>query len=182
MIGEHKSKGQNLEKAASQAFDYCDSLLREKREDEVAVEGRPESVTVPLDKLHENIRAFDFISGYQPFGRSRRSDQCEGGVEKLGKLHDQLELAGYKGHRLEQFMVRILFCLFAEDTGIFDPDTFKEWVLETREDGSDLGPQLARFFAVLDEKEEDRNASLAEELAALPWREREGALPRMILN
>ena len=189
MIGEHKSRGQSLAKAATQALDYCDSLLREGRGDgdEVpryivvsdfarfavhdleAEPGKTEMVEVALDKLHEKIRAFDFISGY----KSRKVDPEDPinvrAVVKLGKLHDQLERAGYKGHRLEQFMVRILFCLFAEDTGIFDPDTFKSWVMDTREDGSDLGPQLARFFAVLDEKPEDRNANLAEGLAGLPY-------------
>jgi len=187
MIGEHKSKGKDLDKAASQALDYCQSLQREGREDEIpryivvsdfsrfAIHdlepepGQPATINIALQKLHENIRAFDFVSGYQSRPVDPEDPINVKAVVKLGKLHDQLERAGYKGHRLEQFMVRILFCLFAEDTGIFDPDTFKSWVMDTREDGSDLGPQLARFFSVLDEKPEDRNASLVEELAALPY-------------
>ncbi len=38
----------------------------------------------------------------------------------MGHLHDTLEAGGYSGHQLERFLVRILFCLFAEDTGIFE--------------------------------------------------------------
>ena len=39
--------------------------------------------------------------------------------------HDALEAGGYRGHELKRFLVRILFCLFAEDTGIFPPQAFK---------------------------------------------------------
>ena len=35
----------------------------------------------------------------------------------MGALHDALEASGYKGHALERFLVRLLFCLFADDTG-----------------------------------------------------------------
>jgi hypothetical protein len=78
-------------------------------------------------------------------------------------------VGGYKGHKLERFLVRVLFCLFADDTGIFEPDTFKSLVEESREDGSDLGPQLDRFFRVLDTPEAERSARLPETLQGLPY-------------
>ena len=54
------------------------------------------------------------------------------------------------GSNLERFLVRILFCLFAQDTGIFEPESFKLYLLNrTAEDGSDLGHYLARLFDVL---------------------------------
>ena len=58
--------------------------------------------------------------------------------ELVGKLHDALEEAGYTGHDLEQFLVRIVFCLFADDTGLFEPrDIFLDLLeIRTREDGS----------------------------------------------
>ncbi len=46
----------------------------------------------------------------------------------LGKLHDELEAGGYKGHDLERFLVRILFCLFGEDTGIFEREAFQLYI------------------------------------------------------
>src|SRR3546814_10918099 len=66
-------------------------------------------------------------------------------AELMGKLHDALEDAGYTGHDLEQFLVRILFCLFADDTGIFQPkDIFLQLIdNDTRPDGSDMG-QIGR--------------------------------------
>jgi hypothetical protein len=39
----------------------------------------------------------------------------------MGALHDALDEAGYRGHKLDRFLVRLLFCLFADDTGIFQP-------------------------------------------------------------
>ena len=44
----------------------------------------------------------------------------------MGKLHDELEDSGFVGHSLEVFLVRILFSLFADDSGIFEQDSFKD--------------------------------------------------------
>ena len=92
-------------------------------------------------------------------------------AELVGRLHDQLDAVGYRGHDLEQFLVRIVFCLFADDTGIFEPrDIFLDFI-ETRtgEDGADLGARLAQLFQVLDTPEADRLTSLDEDLARFPY-------------
>lgn len=41
-------------------------------------------------------------------------------AEWMGKLHDRLKAIGYSGHNLEVYLVRLLFLLFADDTGIFE--------------------------------------------------------------
>ncbi len=88
----------------------------------------------------------------------------------MGDLHDALEAGGYAGHELERMLVRILFCLFAEDTGIFDRDAFRLYLENhTEPDGSDLGPQLALLFQVLNTPQEKRQKNLLEELADLPY-------------
>src|SRR5208282_2982306 len=76
--------------------------------------------------------------------------------ELMGHLHDALKLSGYEGHDLERFLVRILFCLFADSTGIFVPrGIFADLVRNrTREDGSDLGGSLSQLFEVLNTPEE----------------------------
>ena len=69
----------------------------------------------------------------------------------MGNLHDAIEHHGYRGNDLEWLLVRILFCLFAEDTNIFKKDIFKEFVLKhTAFDGSDLGEKLLELFLILD--------------------------------
>lgn len=91
-------------------------------------------------------------------------------VEILGRLHDALEAGGYSGPRLERFLVRVLFCLFAEDTGIFEPESFKLYLTNrTAADGSDLGLHLARLFDVLNTPSDKRQGNLDETLAPFPW-------------
>lgn len=88
----------------------------------------------------------------------------------MGELHDALEIGGYSGHDLERFLVRILFCLFADDTGIFERNAFTLLIENhTKDDGSDLGPQLAQLFQVLNTPIEKRQKSLPEDIAALPY-------------
>lgn len=187
MLGEHKSAGEDLSKAASQAFDYVQSLTREGRADElprfIIVSDFARIVLYDLDsddaaapiadfstkKLHENIRHFGFLSGYATKPVDPEDPINIKAVEILGGLHDALEKGGYRGHELERFLVRILFCLFADDTGIFDPDTFKSLIQNTRADAGDLGPALARLFKVLDTPKENRSKALPDELAALPY-------------
>jgi len=187
LIGEHKSRGQDLDKAATQAMGYVQSLTRAGRDSEVpryivvsdfarivlhdleATDTQSESITFPVADLHKHTRRFDFLNGIQ----SRPPDPEDSinikAVEVLGKLHDELEASGYSGHQLERFLVRILFCVFADDTGIFEPDTFKSLIEESRSDGHDLGPQLERFFRVLDTPENKRAASLPETLVGIPY-------------
>jgi hypothetical protein len=91
-------------------------------------------------------------------------------VEIMGDLHDSLEAGGYSGHEPERLLVRVLFCLFAEDTGIFERDAFQLFLENhTKPDGSDLGPQIAQFFQTLNTPENRRQENLLEELAALPF-------------
>ncbi|MEQ8311734.1 MAG: N-6 DNA methylase [Sphingopyxis sp.] len=123
-----------------------------------------------LRDLHKHITAFDFMLG------RRVSFENQAGVtikaaELMGKLHDALEDAGYTGHDLEQFLVRILFCLFADDTGIFQPkDIFLQLIdNDTRPDGSDTGLVLSQLFDVLDTPEGQRQKGLSGELDAFPY-------------
>ena len=89
----------------------------------------------------------------------------------MGKLHDLLKASGYIGHPLELLLVRVLFCLFADDTGIFQPaGSFRLWLDErTAKDGSDLGPQLVQLFRVLNQREGARPKTPDEQLRAFPY-------------
>ena len=89
----------------------------------------------------------------------------------VGKLHDALDSVGYRGENLERFLVRIVFCLFADDTGIFDTrDIFSDFIeTRTSEDGSNLGALLAELFQVLDTPESERISTRDEDLARFPY-------------
>lgn len=91
-------------------------------------------------------------------------------VDLMSKLHDALAENGYIGHQLEVFLVRILFCLFADDTGIFDRDLFKNTIIyKTNFDGNDLGGRVAQIFQTLNTAEENRFKNLDEEIAKFPY-------------
>ena len=68
----------------------------------------------------------------------------------MGRLHDKLKAIGYEGHELEVYLVRLLFCLFADDTSIFERRQFQDLIEQrTAEDGRDLAQWLANLFEVL---------------------------------
>lgn len=88
----------------------------------------------------------------------------------MGRLHDALKDSGYAGHDLEVFLVRLLFCLFADDTGIFERQIFTELLIQrTSADGADLGQWLMLLFQVLNTPSDRRQRNLDEQLAEFPY-------------
>ncbi|MEI7902580.1 MAG: DNA methyltransferase, partial [bacterium] len=197
LLVEHKSHGKSLDRAESQAFEYLQSLAREGRHDEIPryvivtdfdrlalFDLEPEDVRdlplfcglhvqrveIQVKDLHRHIRLFGFIPGYKVRSFDHEDPINIKAAEVMGKLHDAMKAGGYTGHALERFLVRVLFCLFAEDTGIFDPNAFTEYLEnQTRPDGSDLGLHLARLFQVLDTPREQRQKNLDERLLGMPY-------------
>jgi hypothetical protein len=67
-------------------------------------------------------------------------------------------------------LVRLLFCLFADDTGIFEKQSCRELIEQrTGEDGADLGARLAELFQVLNTEPARRQKNLDPQLAAFPY-------------
>ncbi len=94
--------------------------------------------------LARHIKLFGFIASYQT-QETRPEDPVNiKAAERMGKLHDQLMVASYDGHDLEVMLVRLLFCMFPDDTGNFQPaQSFEEWIdTRSNENGSDLGSLL----------------------------------------
>jgi hypothetical protein len=78
--------------------------------------------------------------------------------------------ANFKGRDLEIFLTRLLFCLFADDTGIFgENNMFRRLMEATRADGGDVGRVLAELFQVLDTSDADRQKNLDEALARFAY-------------
>ncbi|MCP3940925.1 MAG: class I SAM-dependent DNA methyltransferase [Desulfobacteraceae bacterium] len=180
LLVEHKSKGKNLDAAFEQAIDYFHGMKEHELPKYVLVSDFEKFKLYDLDDkkeyefeikdFHKNIKLFGFIAGYQKRTFKDEDPVNIKAAELMGKLHDQLEENGYEGHSLEVFLVRLLFCLFADDTGIFEKDTFEEFIeVKTNEDGSDLGPWLAQYFQVLNTPTDKRLKNLDEHLAAFPY-------------
>ena len=76
--------------------------------------------------------------------------------EKMGRLFDHIRKhndfdTADDIHALNIFLTRLLFCLYAEDTGIFKPDQFHNIIDSTTNvDGSDVDSVLFDLFEILD--------------------------------
>ena len=181
LIVEHKSRGKNLDRAFQQALDYFPGLPERDLPQIIIVCDfsrfrvhrleTGETLEFALKDLHKHIRLFGFIAGYKAQEIKAQDPVNIKAAERMGKLHDALRASGYEGHPLEVLLVRVLFCLFADDTGIFQPaQAFRAFVEErTAADASDLGPRLAQLFQVLNTPEARRSQALDEQLAQFPY-------------
>ncbi len=180
LLVEQKSAGRDLSKAKDQAFEYFPGLKESELPRYVLAcdfqtfqlhdLDENESWSFGLQELPEKIKLFSFIDGSI---QHRFKDEDPVNIkasELMGELHDALKAAGYEGHDLERFLVRLVFCLFADDTGIFGRGTLTDYIdKRTTEDGTDLGPKLSKLFEVLDTLETKRQKTLDEELAQFPY-------------
>jgi hypothetical protein len=181
LLVEHKSRGKDLDKAYTQALDYFPGIKERDLPKYVLVSDFARFRLYDLEEntetefrladLHKRIKHFAFIAGYRTQTIAPQNPVNIKAAERMGKLHDALKAAGYQVHPLEVLLVRLLFCLFAEDTGIFQPaGAFRAWIEErTAPDGTDLGPQLAQLFQILNTPDDRRTKTLDEQIAAFPY-------------
>ena len=174
LLVEHKSFGEDLAPATTQAFTYIEDLTREQRWEElpryvlvsdfarfVLYDLEPgEQRDLPLfagqsyaahhftlSEFPKVVRHFAFMLGQTRVRLDPEDPANEKAYQRMCELHDALKAGGFTGHDLERLLVRVLFCLFAEDTGIFAPDAFTQFIRhQTREDGGDCGARRALFL------------------------------------
>jgi len=179
LLVEMKSRGQDLDKAYTQAKNYCHGLKDHElpklimicdfhyfhiyREDGL-------NIKFELSQLVENLQVFEELAGYQKRTYHEEDPVNIAAAELMGKLHDQLKEVGYAGSPLEAYLVRLLFILFADDTTIFQKGIFFDYLEQrTKEDGSDLAMHLDQLFQVLDIPEDKRLTTLDEQLNIFPY-------------
>lgn len=182
LLVEQKSAGRDLVRAKQQALDYFPGLKEHELPRYILVsdfqtfelydlveESKP--VRFALHQLHEHVEDFAFILGVQKRTFRDQDPVNIKASEMMGRLHDALKDAGYEGHNLERFLVRLVFCLFADDTGIFDPrDIFSALISQrTNPDGSDTGLWLSQLFEVLNTPVNHRQHNLDVDLAQFPY-------------
>jgi hypothetical protein len=184
LLAEHKSAGKDLGKAESQAMGYIQELINSDRRDEV-----PRYVIVSdfarialhdletdthteiqLADLPKKVELFGFLMGMRQISIRPQDPVNIKAAERMAALHDAFLDGGYPADQLDQLLTRILFCLFSEDTQIFEANQFASFLTNhTRDDGSDLGLKLAQLFSVLNTPENRRQKILGEELNAFPY-------------
>ena len=143
LLVEQKSAGRDLAAARDQAGTYFDALPERDRPRyqllcdfqrfELLDRDEREETRFALADLPQHVEKFGFIIGVQ---RRTFRDQDPVNIEAselIARLHDALKASGYDGHDLELFLVRTVFCLFADDTGIFEPrDIFLDFIENAR--------------------------------------------------
>ena len=181
LLIEHKSKGKNLDVAFDQAIDYFPGLTEDEIPNYILLSDfetfrlydlkkGADFYQFKIDELPSNLELFYFM-----LDRDRvevvEEDPVNIKASKLmGSLYDTLDEIGYRGHNLEIFLVRVLFCLFAEDTQIFERRQFENFIRHrTNIDGSDLGARLDELFEVLNTPPSGRLSTLDEELDAFVY-------------
>ena len=180
LLVEQKSAGRDLDAANEQALEYFDALKEHEKPRFILVSDfqnfvlhdldTDESWSFKLADLPKHIERFGFIMGV--FRRSFK-DQDPVNVraaEVMGSLHDRFEESGYVGEELEWLLMRLLFCLFAEDTGVFPRDSFLNFIeVRTETSVRDFGAALSHLFEVLDILEDKRDDNLDEDLQEFPY-------------
>lgn len=185
MIAEQKSTGKDLDAAEAQAMDYlttvsdaempryvvtCDfSTFRVRDLEAPAGE---ESATFALEDFPTECERLGFIAGYQKrsFGSEEQAAASVKAAQLMASLYEELEKSGYDEHQSSIFLVRTLFALFADDSGLWERDLFLEY-LETRTspDGSDLGAALAVLYQALNKPAEKRLSKADELIQRFPY-------------
>ncbi|GMO46271.1 MAG: N-6 DNA methylase [Termitinemataceae bacterium] len=182
---EMKTPGKDLEKAYQQARNYalalapndlprgvliCDFINFHYYNLDEEAESRGKLYKFILTELVDHIELFAYIAGYKDVVLKKFDLVNIEAAEKMGKLHDSLKEVGYKGHDLEVYLVRLLFCLFADDTGIFEHDHFIKYIAaRTNPDGTDLALHIGMIFEILNKPKEKRLKNIDEQLNLFPY-------------
>ncbi len=181
LLVEQKSAGRDLTRARQQAHDYFPGLkdhelpryilLCDFQFFELIDLDTREETRFALADLPAHVEAFGFIVGVEKRVFQDQDPVNIIAAELMGKLHDALKPT-YDGAPLERLLVRLLFCLFADDTGIFPERGMLETYLtdRTAPDGHDLGSKLNLIFQTLNTPEvAGWRTSLDEDLNRFPY-------------
>lgn len=175
---EIKSAGEDLEDAYDQAARYVarmqdadvPQLIIISDFTNIHVYHGSKRTDIKLADLPNQAEALLLLAGYEAIAIKRQNAANEAAAEKIGKLHDLMKANGYRGRDLETYLVRLLFCLFADDTGLFgERDSFLRLLENTRPDGTDLHGELEYLFNTLNKDIADRPKNLPERFAGFPY-------------
>ena len=136
--------------------------------------GEPEEIL--LENLEKEYYRLSFITDEGSVHLKKELEVSKKAGDIIGEIYDAI-LKQYKDadnpspatlKSLNMLCVRIVFCLYAEDAGIFGHKSIFGDYLKQFE-AKDLRRALLDLFQVLDQKEEERDEYLEESLAAFPY-------------
>ena len=195
VIIEHKSAGKNLDNAEEQVFRYLlaiDDYNATKKQDREKI-AHPEyivvsdfqrirlinlkqghssdNVTIQLKELPEYIDLFAFLAGSETKARIVGEHPINTrAAMMMGRIYDDLIESNYPEDEIDELLIRLVFCMFAEDSEIFERNQFTNYVFgNSTEDGLNFGSLLNDLFTVLDTEESDRQKRLPQQLLDFPY-------------
>ena len=126
--------------------------------DDTVIAWDPKDDEVYENKLTLIWKDFEFFKPLAGIEKFRNVAEAEADVktaELMAKIYD--DIRRYNDvkdpevtHNINVFMSRLLFCFFAEDTGLFTPNQFTKAIQEnTKADGSDLADFIDRLFFIM---------------------------------
>ncbi|EGV02240.1 hypothetical protein HMPREF9950_0858 [Streptococcus oralis SK313] len=112
-----------------------------------------ETLNIPIEELPANADFFLAWNGIEKADYQAENPADRKAAERFAKLYDVVakDNPDANEHAFNLFLIRVLFLLFAEDTGIMNKGSFTN-VLKTRtaEDGSNFNEVIKELFAILD--------------------------------
>ena len=180
LLAEQKSGGRDLSKAGVQAYEYLETMPDHDLPYGIVVSDfasfefidltTRQKTSFGLADLPRYVKLFGFLIDQTSQNIAEQDPVNRRAAESMARLHNQLRDDNYTGHNLEVLLVRLVFCMFADDAGIFDHRTLHDYLEQrTSSDGSDLGPRLMAIFQALNTPSDQRQSSLDEAVASLPY-------------
>jgi hypothetical protein len=180
LLIEHKSAGEDLDKAEQQAREYLLSLDQAKVPPVVIVcdFARFRILEILAGTSHEfalsdlpaNLERLQAVFGNRGINSTAVEISADTkAAELMANLFVEFEKAGYTGHETSVFLVRVLFLLFAEDTRMMRKAVFTNYVSESPPSGTGLGAMLQELFEILNTHKSKRPATIPETLNDFPY-------------
>ena len=131
-----------------------------------------DTLDVEFERLPQKFEFFLAWNGIEKADFDKENPADIRAAERFAKLYDVVVKDNPKAtrHGLNLFLIRVLFCLFAEDTDIFEKNLFTNRLKElTKPDGSDLDSFISDLFSVLDVEKSQRAAETPSWLSDFPY-------------
>lgn len=180
LLTEQKSGGKDRGKAELQAWEYLETMPDHDLPQMIVVSDfahfdvidtqTRQKTSFSLADLSNHVKSFAFLIGQDNQQITEEQPVNRQAAEAMARLHNQLRDDNYTGHDLELLLVRLVFCMFADDSGIFEKSQLHDYIAHrTSDDGSDLGARLVQLFDVLNTPRDSRQHFMDEALLSFEY-------------
>lgn len=180
LLIEQKSSHVDVEESVHEAFYYHNNTHEHKqaryvlgcnfKEFHLYEPNKKKDWKFGIKDLPKKLELFEFMRIGAPVSMIIETPVNRKATELMGKIYDEFVENNYDENDLQLLLVRLAYCYFADDTGLFGKkDAFLEWFSDiTNATGKDAGPQLIQFFEILD-KPIDKRQTTQKEFNSFPY-------------